>query len=976
MKLLGKIICLASTAIVCSGLAYGNVWCLQDKNSDMITTFFNGTGQDFSSSQFTDASAKSDALCQKIAEEGIALLKNQKQSDGNSALPLTTKKINVLGWHATDAGFLLSGIGSGSSTIQDSKKVSLLQALTDGGFEYNEDFIDMYKAYDSTSRGYKTGDSSRIPLVEPSVNSTNYTEDMMDDAKDFSDTAMIVISRIGGENVGEIPTKQVKSHGQATDYSRNYLELSTEEEALITLAEDNFSKVIVIVNSTNQLQAPRLKTDPDIDAVMNVGIMGQSGAAAIPKILAGEINPSGRLTDTWGNDYTKDPSYANHLKTGDNILYGEDIYFGYRWYETADDEGYFDNSAYTDDYEDYTGYDAEVTYPFGYGLSYTSFEWKVDSVSLPDKSQLSEDSTITFDLSVTNTGTVSGADSIQLYYSAPYTEGGIEKSSVNLVDFAKSVTIEPGKTQTGIKVEYSAYDMASYDCYDMNGNNFSGYELDPGTYTLSFRENSHTLKTMSDDKNTYTYQLKDDIQFSKDPTTGNKVENRMTGSAAYAGVSLDGRDVFASTKYLSRRDFNSTFPTALNTSGMNSANLTKANNYISTADSQTDMPTLNASNDLYLYTKSDGSKASYSELNSGNGIVANDSLIQAIGSNYDSSKLNELVDQLSAADCANVVENAGFKTVALASIGKPTCYDYDGPAGFNTTTQSDKAGQWTAFPNETLIAQTFSKQIAKEMGMAVALEGNATGLSGWYAPGVNLHRTPFNGRNYEYYSEDPIISGYMAANVIEGAKSYNLYAYIKHFCLSEPGVNARNLNTWLTEQNYREMYLKPFEIAVKKGGANAIMSAFNSVGGVWAGANYAQNVSILRNEWGFRGSMITDWSTGDGNMNTTTGLPGGNDIWLNPSTHASPISQSDPTMVYLAKQAVKNVVYTFCNTYTYAKNYDHSSDSQKVTIGVFTTKDQGFPWWKVLLGGVDAIFVGGFVTLDIFAFKPKRKKID
>ena len=950
----------------------GNIWC--GANVSMITTFFNGTKQDFSSSSFEQAATNSDALCQKIGEEGMALLKND-----NNCLPLSTKSINVLGWHCTDAGFNLSGIGSGSSTIQDSKKVSLLDALTDGGFEYNTDFTDMYKAYDSTSRGYKTGDSSRINLVEPDVTETYYTSQMMSDAVEFSDTAVVVISRIGGENVGEIPLTQVKSHGQATDTTRNYLQLSTQEDALLDLAEDNFSKVIVLINSTNQLQAPRLKNDTKINAVLNVCITGQSGAKAIPKILSGEVNPSGRLTDTWANDYTKAPSYKNYIRSGNNIRYSEDIYFGYKWYETADTEGYFDDSVYQDDYADLTGYDAEVTYPFGYGLSYTTFEWKIDSVSVADGSQLAKDSKVTLSLSVTNTGSVAGSDAIELFYSAPYTDGGIEKPSVSFVDYAKSVSLDPGKTQTGITVEFSAYDMASYDCYNMNGNDFSGYELDPGTYTISLRENAHNLKKMVEGgKNTLTYTVANPgIQFETDPTTGYTVENTMTGDTAYAGVPLDGSTVYATTKYLSRSDFKGTFPTTASSSGLNNTNISTANNYVSKADTQTEMPTLNQNNDLYLYTKTDGSKASDSDLTTYTGITANEDLIEKIGADYDSTELSSLVDELSADDCANIVENSGFGTPAVASVGKIKTYDYDGPAGFNTTTQTDKAGKWTAFPNETLIGQTFSKRIAKEMGMAAGLEANATNLQGWYAPGVNLHRTPFNGRNYEYYSEDGVLSGYMAANVIEGAKSNGLYCYVKHFSLSEPGVNARNLNTWLTEQNYRENYMKPFEIAVKKGGANAIMSAFNSVGGVWAGANYAQNVTILRNEWGFRGSMITDWSTGDGNMTSKTGLPGGNDIWLNPSSMASPISTSDPTMVYLAKQSAKNVIYTYCNTYTYAKNYDHSNDTLKVTVGTLTETEDGFAWWIILLALLDVVVVGGFATLIIFAFKkPKTPKID
>ena len=329
---------------------------------------------------------------------------------------------------------------------------------------------------------------------------------------------------------------------------------------------------------------------------------------------------------------------------------------------------------------------------------------------------------------------------------------------------------------------------------------------------------------------------------------------------------------------------------------------------------------------------------------------------------------------MNTTELAKLVEDSGFKTHAIESIGKPKLYEFDGPAGFNTTTQTGRnTGTWTAFPNETLLGQTWSKAIANAMGINMAQEGQATGLSGWYAPGVNLHRTAFNGRNYEYYSEDPVLSGFMAANVIEGAKAYGLHCYLKHFSLSEPGENARNLNTWLTEQNYRENYLKPFEIAVKKGGANAIMSAFNSVGGVWAGANYAQNVQILRNEWGFRGTVITDWSNGSGNMNCQMGIRAGNDIWLNPNDggNNSKLDMSNPTNVYCAKIAAKNIVYTFANTYAYADQKGNAKDSANVTAGASVST----VYW--IFVGIDAFFAIGLGVWAFFVFwNPKKKNVE
>ena len=987
-----SIVSLASICLIAGSFVAGNI--VAAAYAPMITTALCGTGVNFDSEEFQQATAMSDALCQEIAEEGIVLMKNQ-----NNTLPLKyeqgqEKNINVFGWASSDNGFLLSGIGSGSSTISEAKKVTLLKALEDGGFTVNDDLVNFYRNYDSTNYGYN---SSRIKLIEPEIDDYNaFDKSMLSSAEDFSDTALIVISRVNGENVGEIPMTQTKTKGQKNDSSRTYLELSTQEEALIDYCGDHFDKVIVLVNSTNQMQLGKLD-DPRVDAVLNVAIMGQSGTRAIPKILDGSINPSGHLIDTYAYDYKKEPSYANRFKTGNHIMYNEDIYFGYRWYETADAEHYFDNETregYDEngDEKELTGYDAMVQYPFGHGLSYTTFEWSVDSFKIIENGEakdvnatsnkITKDSKIELSLSCTNTGSVAGKDVIQLYYTAPYYQE-IEKSAINLVDFAKSVELEPGKTQKDIKVTLDSYDMASYDCYDMNENDFAGYELEKGDYQLKLMENSHVAKKMKDNASSVLELIvENDIQFDKDTKTGHEVKNRFTGEEAYAGVPIDGSTIYSNDAdkpvYLSRADFEGTFPNKALKSPTNSSAVSTANNYTNHSLDQTTMPVTSQEGKYFLKTREDGSKATLNDLNGkGQKTVYNEELIYKIGSDYDSKELADMVDQLSVDEAFAIVEDSGFGTPAIESIGKARSYDFDGPAGFNQNTQTGiSSGEWTAFPSETLVGQTFSKRIAKLMGQSVGLEGMATNLQGWYAPGVNMHRSPFNGRNYEYYSEDPVLNGYMASEVILGAKSKGLYCYIKHFTLSEPGDNARNLNTWLTEQNFREMYLRPFEIAVKKGGANAIMSAFNFVGGVWAGANAAMNIDVLREEWGFKGSMITDWSDGSGSMNTKKGVRAGNDIWLNPNSghNASPLTNSDPTDVYCAKLAAKNVIYTFCETYNYFKHYDTSLDNSPIIIGE-SQINPPFAWWIPLLVGVDVLVAGGLGAWLYFDVIRKPKEI-
>ena len=957
MKKEGKIISLCSIGVILGALVAGNIYGVM--KAPIITTYLFGTGDRTSG---TEEQARSDELCQKIAEEGIVLLKNQ-----DNALPLETKDLNVFGWSSTEQGFLLSGIGSGSSTISDDKKVSLLSGLEKDGFNINQDLVKFYNDYDSSTFSFATGNSKRMNLIEPSI--SEYSDELIDGARNFSDTALVVISRVAGENVGEIPTTQKKSHGQAEDKTRNYLHISKEEEQLLNMVEDNFDNVVVIINSTNAMELGFLN-DANIDAALNVGVTGQSGALAIGKVLDGTVNPSGHLTDTFAYDYIKEPSFQNYIRNGNNIQYLENIYFGYKWYETADVQGYFNRES--NEYGD--GYEAMVQYPFGYGLSYTTFKWKLTNSSIKDAATINKDAKIELTFSCTNTGDVAGKDVMEIFYTAPYINNGIEKSAVNLIDFIKTDTIEPGETEADLTVTLDLYDMASFDSYDKNNNRKTTWELDAGDYQIKFMDDSHNLKKMN--QNVLNFKLASTITYDTDPVTGTKVTDLFTGDDAYSGVPLDGSTAYKNPlPYLSRSDFNTTFPTA--SGDVISSEISKANNYTATEYEQTEMPVTDTvdGEPLLLVTKENGSKATEAELKGeGNAsLVYNKELLTTIGNNYDAPELDQLINQMNTTELAKLVEDSGFQTKAIESIGKPKLDEFDGPAGFNTTTQTgDKnTGTWTAFPNETLLGQTWSKAIANAMGINMAQEGQATNLSGWYAPGVNLHRTTFNARNYEYYSEDPVLSGFMAANVIEGAKANGLHCYLKHFSLSEPGVNARNLNTWLTEQNYRENYLKPFEIAVKKGGANAIMSAFNSVGGVWAGANYAQNVQILRNEWGFRGTVITDWSDGSGNMNCQMGVRAGNDMWLNPNDghNSSKLNMSDPTNVYCAKIAAKNIVYTFANTYAYADQKGNAKDSADVTAGASVSK----VYW--IFAGIDAFFAIGLGVWAFFVFWNPKKKI-
>lgn len=968
---IGRIIGFGALSALSIALAVGNVVCFKVLGADFISSALDGSG---ATSGDAEASEKGAKLVRKISEDGTVLLKNE-----NKTLPLnleSNNKVNVFGYSSNDKAWVFTGVGSGSCLPDPVKRVGILQGLENAGFEYNKDLAKKYddsvKAddpwlfYDNCSK-----------LIQPADDF--YSDSLIQSCKDFSDTAIVVLSRIWGENQGEMPDTQTDYMSGETDKTRSYLQISAKEEHMLDLVKKNFGKVIVLLNTTNNMESGFLK-DEKIGAALYCGPTGLCGADSIGNLLAGQkattdkdgketttmVSPSGRLADTYSLDYKSEPSYVNRTvlnksANGGSICYQEGLYFGYRWYETADSEHFFDGLD--------NGYDSAVMYPFGYGLSYTDFEWTMKSTSLSSGSALASDSKIDVTVTVKNTGEYAGKDVVELYYLPPYIKGGIEKSYISLGDYAKTSVLQPGESQD-VTLSVSAYDMASYDCYDKNENSHTGYELDKGTYQLQLRSNAHTAKEMKN--GTLDFHADDTINIDKDPVSGYDVVNRFTGDSAYAWLPIDGSSVGVNATYLSRNSFATTLADNSAKLPTDQAALLAAKKFRSSAQNQEEMPTFDAKNDLYLVTKEDGSKASGKELSSPTGLKYNDALIDELLKDYNGEKWDKLLDQLSTSDAKTVVERSGFGTEAIESIGKPKTLDFDGPSGFNQNTSkiAEDHSSWTSYPCEDVIGCTWNKSLAYEVGQSVAFEASKSGINGWYAPGVNLHRSNYNGRNYEYYSEDPIISGTLAGATIQGAKSGGLYAYIKHFAVSEEGVNPRGVDTWLTEQTLRELYLKPFEIAVKAG-ANGVMTAFNCVGGIWAGANYDLCTEILRNEWGFKGSVITDWSSGDDIMNPTRGVIAGNDLWLDPmTTNYAPLDSKDATVMHCAKQAVKHNIYTYISTYQYSRDYDSSADNDyKVQAGirgpVSTTG-----WWIPTLISIDVVMGLGTIFMGLFTFLP------
>lgn len=947
------------------------------------------------STTISNAAALGDDLVQEIAEESMVMLKNE-----NNALPLAEdeRKINLFGYGSTENGFVYSGGGSSGTIInkdpipEDDLKelvVSPVEAFEREGFEVNQELQKIYTDFStykaSSGRGITT-------LYQPPA--SVYTSDVLRNALSFSDIAVVVISRTGSEST-DIPLTQSKNNGKGvTDSSRTYLQLTTEEEDMLEVVTDNFDKVIVLLNTASPIEAGFLN-DKDIDAAFYVGLTGQSGTLAIPRLLKGyktvededgnktevAVTPSGRLADTYAYSTRQyNPTDANmfaepHVTypVDSQISYTEGIYVGYKWYETADAEGYFDNVS--NEYGD--GYDGVVQYPFGYGLSYgTDFEYTV-TTDLPAGSQIGADTKITVTVTVKNSenATASGKEVVQLYFTPEYHEGEIEKSEVNLLAFAKTKTLAPGVSQE-LTFEIDPYDLACYDDYGRNPGDHTGYELDRGSYTISVRSDAHTL--IDCENNEIEYNVPTTVNIDEDPDTGETVENRFTGDDAYMDMPIDGSTAGGDPiNYLSRADFAGTYPTERTPDRTDKTAYDEVSHRLNTRYDTDTMPTTEAENGLYLVVKEDGTKASQADLEGSTDakLKYNDDVILKLGNDYDNEQWNDLLDQLSVSDMTNLCGNGYFKTAALESVGKPQALDLDGPAGFHGGNVDEVRTSWVAFPAESLIGCSWSQEMAFNMGQAQGVIASATGINGWYGPGLNMHRNVYSGRFFEYYSEDPVVIGKLAAEVVRGATNKGLYCYMKHFAVSEEGVNPDFVKTWLTEQTLREVYLKAFEIAVKEGGANAIMTAFNCIGAVWAGACDPMNNDILRGEWGFRGSLITDWSLGNRTyMAGNLGIRGGNDLWLDLN---EPFGGSDATTVSLLRTASKNILYTYANTYARAKDYQENGDQDdryKVELKVEVTQSPFSPIPILMLVGVWALaLIGSGVCVVFIVRKPKEK---
>lgn len=907
--------CQAGLAILLALVITVNLICFGPMNTMISLATGSGSISEETGAEATD-------LVEDIADEGIVLLKNE-----GSTLPLTAGSLNVFGWASTNPVYG----GTGSGALNDAyHTVTLLEGLENAGFTLNTELSDFYTAYRADRPSIAMG-TQDWTLPEPPA--STYTDEMMANAKAFSDTALVVISRSGGEGA-DLPTDmaavidgswQDGTTSYAGSYTNNsteyadfeqgqhYLELSKTERDMLDLVCSNFENVIVVYNGANTMELGFANEYTQIKSVLWCPGTGQSGFNALGSILAGTVNPSGKTADTFVYDLTATPTWNNfHAFSYTNadefaaagfmiksttphfINHNESIYVGYRFYETAAAEGVID-------------YATTVQYPFGYGLSYTSFSQTLSDLTVDGEGNIS------LDVTVTNTGSVAGKDVVEVYYNPPYTNGGIEKSTANLIAFDKTEMLEPGASET-ITITFKAEDMASYDA-DVN----KAYVLEAGDYIISINSDSHTVI------DSRTYNVPSTIVYGEG--------NARSTDATVATNQFDFAD--GGVTYLSRADGFANYaeataaPASYEMSDELKASFINNGNYDPNEYNNADdvMPTTGASNGLQL--------------------------VDMRGVDYDDAQWDTFLDQLTINDMDTLIALGGFQTAAVPSIGKVQTYDCDGPASINNNfTGVGSVG----FPSAVMIASTWNQDLASEFGRSIGKMADEMNTTGWYAPAMNTHRSAFAGRNFEYYSEDGVLSGKMAAKAIQGAEEFGVYAYMKHFALNDQEANRCDmLCTWADEQSIREIYLKPFEISVKEGGCDAVMSSFNYIGHKWAGACDELLNKVLRDEWGFVGMVLTDYFGVYGYMDADQAIRNGTDFCLvNYDTATNHVTDTtSATGVQAMRQASKNILYTVVNSRAYAEE----------------NLNMGMPTWQIVAIAADVVLAAVLIVLEVRTVK-------
>lgn len=864
-----------------------------------------------------ETTAEAEAAAEEISEEGFVLLKNEQ-----GFLPLKdTKKLNLFGWAASNPTYG----GSGSGAINDLYPVvSLVDGIKNSGYDVNQELLDFYTEYCENRAAMSIEAAQNWDLPEPPV--STYSDELLDNAKAYSDTAVVVISRLAGEGHNDIPQDMSKAQydDNSEDYAdfeegEHYLQLSRTEEDMVNMVCENFDNVIVVYNAAYTFELGFTEEHPQIKSVIWAPGPGNVGFGALGKILCGQVNPSGKTNDTFVYDIDKAPYYYNAEKTdyenmkemtveGMNsgvatnyspsfINYVEGIYVGYKYYETAASENVID-------------YEKVVQYPFGYGLSYTSFKQEMSSLT-------EEDGVVSFDVTVENTGDVAGKDVVEVYYNPPYTNGGIEKASANLLDFEKTSLLEPGQSET-IHFQFDQEEMASYD-----EKTAEAYVLEEGEYILSINSDSHHVLDSE------IYQVDKTIVY-------NQENPRKSDDTAATNLFQEAQ---GDVTYLSRKDGFANYEEA-----------TAAPSDLNMPEKYKEGYHLNANYDPAAYINEEDEMPVTGK---DNGLK----LVDLRGKDYDDPMWDDLLDQLTVDEMSDLIALSGYQTGAVPSIGKVQNVDCDGPAAINHNfTGAGSIG----FPVEVVIACTWNKEMAALWGDAMAQMAKEMGATGWYAPGMNTHRSAFTARNYEYFSEDGVLAGKIAAAAVAAANEKGVYSTIKHFAMYDS--NGKMVSAWSTEQAMREIYLKPFEISVKEGGATAAMASWAFLGNKWVGELSSLMNTVLRDEWGFRGFVVSDFfrNNGHGFMNADMALANGVDAML--STYAGgPNQVTDKTAasnVNYMRRATKNILYTTANSWAYDEEHQQS----------------GMEGWKIKIYAADGAVIALIAIGAALIYRKYRKK--
>lgn len=1015
-KIANAIVFGVTTAALVAGLIVGN--SLVKKYENEINSYLNAPIVDESALELSSTNGQE--LSKKLMQEGAILLQN----DGT--LPLSrseTNKVNVFGWRSVDWVYGSDGRNaSGRVAPEDgdyNKNIDLVKALQNYGIETNSRLYDMYRAYSKPmwelvdTRNTFIGEMT--PLKEPDINDLSggeekngyYTNDLLSYCKEYSDTAFVVIGRMAGEGMNCSPTGQVKEGNVNTDdYTRHYLEISTEEEAMLRYCGENFKNVIVFINSANPFEMGFMKTIPGLDAAMYVGFTGTRAASALPKLIYGEVSPSGRTVDTFPYDMFTNPAniyLGGQQYLDSNISYTdaiENVYLGYKWYETADNEHYWD--SVNNDYG--TGYDGVVYAPFGYGLSYNDYSWNVTKIEVNRKGEenpiaYTENMTfldtdkIEFTVAVTNNGTVPGQDVVEIYAIAPYyghtNEQAIEKPYVNLAGFGKTNILEPNSTEE-IKITVDPYDFASYDCYDRNSNGFKGYELEHGQYTLSLRTSAHSVKKVTFDSNEvngdFAFKVDSDIKIENDPVTEKPVKNLFTGEDAIDMTPIDATEKDGSfdpgINWLSRKSFTSLED--LNTSykarrnitpsakqSTNSAERIKAWDNATGVDEfgdpiPTENPTWNANNGLKVAE---------------NGVI-ND-LGKKLGADYDAEEWNAVLDQLSIEEVVSMI-GGYYGSKPLNSIGKPALTDVDGPSQIKSFVAAPRG---TGYPTMTTIAATWNTKLLYEFGKSFGDDMKSLGVMGDWGFAMDCHRTAFFGRNHESPSEDMMLAGTLMAQAVRGLGARGRYNMMKHFALYGYG----GTNIWMTEQGLRENFLKSFRKVVLDGGCLGVMTTYQGVGAEHSETTQALLRGVLRKEWDFKGAITTDYIGTNSYCDTLLRCGGdfGMGVKLGTVDGVKYDYNSTPRVQHALRDVAHHVTYMWLRANHYKEQYElNPSDDDKFISSVSI---DSWCWWKpvvltlnITIGTLLTMW-GGMVLISfivkedkdgnlVFAFGKNRKK--